>query len=150
MHNYEKAIFTNMCMVYDDDGNVLVQDRVNPDWPGITFPGGHVEEGEYFADAVIREVFEETGLTISHPRLCGVKQWYEAGCRYVVFCYKTKHFQGELVSSSEGKMSWIKLEDMMKMKLASGMDHMLRLFLEDDISEHCFRVEDGNWIDLLK
>lgn len=150
MHNYEKAIFTNMCMVYDDNGNVLVQDRVSPNWPGITFPGGHVEEGESFTDAVIREVFEETGLTIAHPQLCGVKQWYEDECRYVVFCYKTKHYQGELVSSEEGKMSWVKLEDMLKMNLASGMDHMLRLFLEDDISEHCFRVENGNWIDILK
>lgn len=60
MSRTEKTIFTNMCMVYDDNGNVLVQNRLNPDWPGITFPGGHVDAGESFTDAVIREVFEET------------------------------------------------------------------------------------------
>ena len=43
MAGEERAIFTNMCMIYDDDGNILVQDRVNPDWSGVTFPGGHVE-----------------------------------------------------------------------------------------------------------
>lgn len=46
MSRKEKTIFTNMCMVYDDNGNVLVQNRLNPDWPGITFPGGHVDAGE--------------------------------------------------------------------------------------------------------
>ena len=65
MSRTEKTIFTNMCMVYDDNGNVLVQNRLNPDWPGITFPGGHVDAGESFTDAVIREVFEETSLTIT-------------------------------------------------------------------------------------
>ena len=43
MSRSEPAIFTNMCMICDGHGNVLVQDRRNPDWPGVTFPGGHVE-----------------------------------------------------------------------------------------------------------
>lgn len=39
----------------------------------LHFLGGHVEKGESFTDAVIREVFEETGLNISCPVLCGIK-----------------------------------------------------------------------------
>lgn len=69
-----ECILTNMCMVYDN-GNILVQDRLNKNWPGVTFPGGHVENGESFAQSVIREVYEETGLTIEHPVLCGIKSW---------------------------------------------------------------------------
>lgn len=75
MNRSENTIFTNMCMVYDDNGNVLVQDRIDDSWSGITFPGGHVEKNEPFTDAVIREIFEETGLTISNVELCDIKNW---------------------------------------------------------------------------
>jgi 8-oxo-dGTP diphosphatase len=81
MREPEKVILANMCMVYDDKGCVLAENRVDPAWPGIVFPGGHVEPGESCTDAVIREVWEETGLRISHPRLCDVKQWREGEIR---------------------------------------------------------------------
>lgn len=50
-------------------------DRKKEDWPGIIFPGGHVEVGESFTEAVIREVKEETGLRIASPQMCGMKDW---------------------------------------------------------------------------
>ena len=59
----ENVILTNMCMVYDDNGNVLVQKRRDTDrWPGIAFPGGHIEAGESFTAAVIRKIFEDDSL----------------------------------------------------------------------------------------
>ena len=105
MARRETVVLTNMCMVYDNQGNILVQDRLDPEWPGITFPGGHVEPGEAFTKAVIREVWEETGLTIEHPRLCGLKQFPEEdGTRYIVMLYKANQFSGELRSSCEGNV----------------------------------------------
>lgn len=59
MARTEKVIMTNMCMVFSEN-RVLVQDKTDDDYFGITFPGGHVERGESFTDAVIREVWEET------------------------------------------------------------------------------------------
>jgi len=51
----EQAIFTVLIMVSDGSGNLLMEDRNDPGWPGICFPGGHVEPGEAFTAAAIRE-----------------------------------------------------------------------------------------------
>jgi len=144
MARAEKAVFTNMCMVYDDNGNVLVQDRVDPNWSGITFPGGHVEYMESFSDSVIREIKEETGLDIKNPVLCGVKQFQtEEDERYVVFLYKTNCFSGELKSSREGKVFWVKREELLTYKLVSNFKQMLKVFESDSISEFYYYDNDG-------
>ena len=46
MAGIEKAVFMNMCMVYDEHGRVLALDKVSKSYEGTTFPGGHVEPGE--------------------------------------------------------------------------------------------------------
>lgn len=140
----EKVEFTNMCMICDGD-QVVVIDRKKNDWPGITFPGGHVEEGESFTDAVIREVLEETGLTIHSPQLCGMKDWYEKQCRYVVLLYRTNIFTGELRSSAEGKVWWEKRNNLPNLALSQDMMDMLRVFTEDELSEFFYYQEDNKW-----
>ena len=150
MARQETVTLTNMCMIYDGD-RVLVQDRKDPKWSGLTFPGGHVEKGEAFTDAVIREVWEETGLRISAPQLCGIKDWInEDGTRYIVLFYKTNKFQGTLTSSQEGEVFWVPLDQLGQMTLAEGMEKMLKVFLEDSISEYFFYRSQGQWVDLLK
>lgn len=140
---------TTMCMVYDND-RVLVQDRVDPDWPGITFPGGHVESGESFVDAAIREVYEETGLTIENPRLCGVKEWEnEDGSRYIVLFYKTDKFSGQLKSSAEGEVFWTTFEELPKLKLGLDFQQHLELFLNDNLSEAFYENTSDGWKLLL-
>ena len=67
----EKVRFMNMCMIQDGRGNVLALDKVNDSYTGTTFPGGHVESGELFFQSMIREVWEETGLTIENPEFRG-------------------------------------------------------------------------------
>lgn len=130
----ETVEFTNLCMVRDGD-RVLVMDRKKEDWPGITFPGGHVEAGESFTEAVIREVKEETGLRIAYPQICGMKDWVENGIRYVVLFYKSEKFEGDLISSEEGEVWWEELKEMPNLDLSLDMEDMLRIFLEEDLSE---------------
>ena len=146
MSRSEQAIFTNLCMVYDHDGNILVQDRLDPSWPGLCFPGGHVEPGESFVESVIREVWEETGLTIEKPRLCGTKQFQtNNGERYVVFFYKTDRFSGELKSSDEGKVFWIPRNTLDQYTLCEDFLDMVKVFEEDELSEFYYYKEDDDW-----
>ena len=150
MARTENVTITNMCMVFNGS-KVLVQDKKDEDYSGITFPGGHVEKGESFTDAVIREVFEETGLKISSPKICGIKDWMRKdGTRYMVLFYKTDKFEGTVTSSDEGEVYWIELEEMKQKKLAYGMDKMLKVFLDENISEYFFYKENGKWTEELK
>lgn len=132
-------------MVYSEN-QVLVQDRVDPDWPGISFPGGHVEPGESFSAAIIREVFEETGLTITSPLLCGVKEWEnEDGSRYVVLFYKTDQFSGQVQASDEGEVFWTTFDALPSLKLSLDFEQHLELFLNDRLSEAYYENTAEGW-----
>ena len=74
MNRTENVELTVLCLIEDGD-KILLQNRVKKDWRGHALPGGHVEPGESFVDAVIREIKEETGLTIINPHLEGIKQF---------------------------------------------------------------------------
>lgn len=146
MSRTENVTLTNMCMVKNKD-QVLVLDRNDPVWPGLTFPGGHVEAHESFHDSVVREVKEETGLTISHPQLVGVKQFYDHNDeRYLVFFYIAEQFSGTVKKSDEGKLTWMSAKELKKQKLAYNFDHDLPVFFEQTISEHML---DGKRDDLF-
>ena len=101
MSRATSTVLTNLCLVEDPtNGKVVLQYR-SPEkthWAGHAFPGGHIEEGESLVESVIREVYEETGLTIADPKLVAVKDWEpDEGGRYIVFCYKATEFTGQLL-----------------------------------------------------
>lgn len=140
-HPGEQVVFMNMCMICDGD-RVLALDKVGRNYRGTTFPGGHVEPGEIFAESVIREVYEETGLTIRKPVLRGVYHWYEYGAHQVVFLYRTNLFSGTLKSSEEGKVYWISRTEYEQKALAGGMQQVLRTMDDDSLTE-CFQDLSG-------
>ncbi len=126
----------NMCMLADEHGNVLAEYKVRPDIEGYIFPGGHVEKRESVTDSVIREMYEETGLTVENPTLCGVKQWINPdGSRGIVFLYKASKYHGQLKSSREGVVSWIPLEEFKKKESLWYMHETLEVILDDNLSE---------------
>ena len=88
-HIPEMVELTNMCVIEDADGNVVALDKVSGDYNGTTFPGGHIEKHEVFNHSMIREIKEETGLTIYDSKLKGV--------------YHTTDYEGELIRSDEGR-----------------------------------------------
>ena len=85
----------------------------------LCLPGGHIEEGESLAESVIREIYEETSLTIANPKLVAVKDW---GARMreaaILFCYKATEFTSQLRSSEEGEVSWVAMDQLEKLDLS--------------------------------
>jgi len=85
-------------------------------WNGL---GGKFEAGETPEDCVIREIYEESGLSIQNPRLCGLlmfpnfkdNDWY-------VFVFTATEFSGELtIDSPEGRLQWIPDENVRNLNL---------------------------------
>ena len=149
MDRTERVELTTLCMISRGD-SILLQNRVKTDWRGYCFPGGHVEQGESIVDSVIREMREETGLTVKHPRLCGIKQFPIDGGRYLVFLFKTDEFEGELHSSEEGNVEWIRRKDLSGISAVSDFMDMLKVFDRDDLTEFQYVVDGDNWNVLLK
>ena len=144
MRRTENAEFTVLCLI-EDGSRVLLQDRVKADWKGYTLPGGHVENGESFVDAVIREIKEETGLDIYEPKLVGVKQFPIEGGRYIVMLYKATKFSGEVVSSDEGRMEWVEYSRLSEINTVDDFEVLLEVMNSDKLSEFRYIIEDGEW-----
>ena len=133
---FEEVELTNMCMVKSHTNCYLVIDRRDSSWPGLVFPGGHIERNESITDSVIREVKEETGIIVNSPKLCGIKEFTNhEGRRYIVFLYKAENYEGTLLSSQEGIAKWLSIEEINKGQTVSGFYDMLQVFENDSISE---------------
>ena len=122
---------TNMVLVEDPEtGKVLVQKRVKK-YCGIAFPGGHVEDGESIYDSAVREIFEETGLTVKSLTPCGFMYWYNdvTEDRYFTYFYKATQFTGELIAcTEEGPVFWVDREEMKNLRLSPNMERYLPMF----------------------
>ena len=149
MHRTENVELTVLCLI--QDGNkILLQNRVKKDWQGYTLPGGHVEPGESFVDAVIREMKEETGLDILKPRLVGIKQFPIEDGRYIVLLFKTESFSGQVVSSDEGEMEWVECDRLSEINTVDDLDDLLKVFNDPDLNEFQYLVDGDNWTISIK
>ncbi len=154
MGRTEPVELTVLCLIQDGE-KILLQNRVKEDWKGYTLPGGHVEIGESFVDAVKREMKEETGLTILNPRIVGIKQFpmkngnYEEG-RYVVLLFKATEFTGEVVSSAEGQMEWISYDHLSEIGTVDDFDDLLDVMNDSNLTEFQYIVDGDDWNVLKK
>lgn len=149
MSRTETVELTVLCLIHKED-KYLLQDRVKKDWKGYTLPGGHVEKDESIVDAVVREMQEETGLTVRSPRLCGVKHFPIEGGRYIVFLFEADEFDGEIISSEEGQMHWVNKDELQSVNLVNDFRELLQVMLDDNLSEFQYVVEDEIWKIVLK
>lgn len=149
MARTEQVELTVLCLVRRGE-EILLQNRVKADWRGYALPGGHVEPGESIVDAVVREMREETGLTILEPKLCGVKQFPIEQGRYIVFLFQTDRFEGTLRSSDEGAMEWISRNRLAEYLTVDDLEELLQVMESEQLTEFQYTVEQDNWIVHLK
>lgn len=135
----ENIVLTTMCVIWDRvHNNVLMVDRNDPNWGGYAPPGGHVEFPESLVSCAIREVKEETGLTVWDLVFKGVAHFVntESGHRFLVFSYLTEHFSGELCQPTrEGRPVWVRLSELDSAPLARGIAERMPLFFREEASE---------------
>lgn len=126
---------TTLCYI-EKDGKYLMLHRVSKKndvnqgkWIGV---GGHFELGESPEECVLREVKEETGLTLTGYRFRGLLTFLCDGNAAEYICiYTADGFEGELTACDEGKLAWIDKKEILGMELWEG-DRIFHQLLEED------------------
>lgn len=111
----ERLLHYNATACYLKKDNKVLMIKFSKKWGQVYAPpGGKFESGESPLDCIIREYYEETGLTLINPRLQGISYWKDS-VEGIIFIYTAENFQGELKSTSEeGKLEWIKFENLVE------------------------------------
>jgi len=119
-----------------------VNDYHEGKWNGL---GGKFNEGESPEDCVIREIKEESGLTITNPRLHGFISFpqFDGKDDWYVFIFTAIEFSGRLIDSSEGKLEWIPNDKLVELNLWDGDKIFLEWLFQEKFFSAKFVYESG-------
>lgn len=126
---------TSLCYI-EHGGSYLMLHRTKKEhdensgkWIGV---GGKFEHGESPEECMLRETFEETGLTLRSWRFRGIVTFVsdEWGTEYM-HLFTASDFCGELRQCSEGELAWIDKQALSSLSLWEGDKIFLRLLAED-------------------
>lgn len=131
----QKSRLTTLCYI-ENEGAYLMLHRiskkndVNKDkWIGV---GGHFEGDESPEDCLLREVREETGLTLTSWRFRGLVTFIAEGWETEYMClYTADKYEGEMIPCNEGTLEWVKKEDVLSLNLWEGDKIFFKLLNED-------------------
>lgn len=134
----DRIVVGCLCYIFQGDGkdrSVLLLRRTRPPQKGMwSAPGGKMELGESPDDCVIRELQEETGLTIDSPQLRAIVTVFDADypIHWLLFVYQAEAYTGELILTDEGELRWIQLCDLNKYPRPYGDQQHWAHVLTDD------------------
>lgn len=137
--------FTTVCRISDPaTGRILAHRRIKS-WRGVTFPGGHVEDGESAIEAIRREVREETGLSVGNIAYTGLIHWIEPeGARTLIMAFCADMVGGELIEDcDEGFNFWVEPSEFEALDLSPHFREQLPAFERGTFRE-CFFADSGD------
>jgi ADP-ribose pyrophosphatase YjhB (NUDIX family) len=117
------------------DGRILIVRRARPPAHGLfTLPGGGVEVGETLHEAVIREVREETALTIEPLALAGYREAIardrdgKVERHFVILPFAARWIGGEVVLLDEelAEARWLKPDELAGLTTTEGLADIVR------------------------
>ncbi len=139
-------LLTTICYIVKDR-EVLMLHRIKKEndmnankWIGV---GGKVEEGESPKECIIRETFEETGLTLKNPILKSVVTFNFA--KYdneLMFVYIAKEFEGDIKECNEGVLKWIPINKLDELEMWEGDRYFLNGIFDNDVVQELKLVYD--------
>ncbi len=115
-------------------------------WNGL---GGKLNEGESPEECAIREIKEESGLTIKKPFLKGIITFpnFDGVDDWYVFVFTIDEFEGKLIDSPEGKLEWIPNNKLTLLNLWEGDKIFLEWVFGDKLFSAKFNYENGKFLD---
>ena len=129
-------ITTTLCYI-EKDGKYLMLHRVKKHndinegkWIGV---GGHAENQETPEECLVREVKEETGLTLTSYRFRGLVTFISNECEPELMCVFTADgFTGELIECDEGELAWVDKEEVPELPTWEGDRVFLNILLSGE------------------
>lgn len=134
----------NATACYLKKDNKVLMIKFSKKWRHVYAPpGGKFENGESPLDCIIREFYEETGLTLLNPRLQGMSYWHDES-EGIIFVYTAEDFEGDLtIVSEEGTLEWIKLEDLASLPQFDQNQKFTPYLFKDELFEGKFSLDSS-------
>ena len=127
---------TTLCYIEKDEAYLMlhrvkkVNDENHDKWIGV---GGKFEAGESPEDCLLREVKEETGLTLTDYRYRGLVTFVsdEWGTEYM-HLFTATGFEGEIKRCDEGELVWVPKAEIENLNIWEGDKIFFRLLVKSD------------------
>ena len=137
MDNKDKKtpVLSTRCHIIKDDCYLMMhrvkkENDINKDkWIGV---GGKFEYGESPEECLLREVKEETGLTLLNYKFRGIVTFcYGEDVVEYMHLFDADEFEGELTDCDEGELVWVPIKDVCNLPIWEGDKIFFRLLAEN-------------------
>ena len=127
---------TTLCYIENDEKYLMLhrvkkKEDINKNkWIGV---GGHANEWESPEECLVREVKEETGLTLTSYKFRGIITFISNECESEIMClFTADKFTGNIIECDEGDLEWVKKKDVIKLPMWEGDRIFLDIIERDD------------------